>query len=71
MHATCFRPIKPAYLKKNPFRVFRTLLRSELLKDKEARDLTLDLLTRRNIFSSELLGILDVADRQNGRLMHI
>jgi uncharacterized glyoxalase superfamily metalloenzyme YdcJ len=68
MHATSFRPTSVASLKKNPFRVFTTLLRLELLKDAEARKLALEVLARRNIFSAELLKLLDTADRQGGRI---
>ena len=68
MHATSFRPTSVASLKKNPFRVFTTLLRPDLLKDAESRRLALDLLARRDIFSAELLSLLDAADKQGGRL---
>ncbi|RSM04980.1 hypothetical protein CDV31_009781 [Fusarium ambrosium] len=68
MHATCFRPIDLASLNKNPFRVFTTLLRPELLSDKEARDLATKLLARRSIFSSRLLGLISTAEAQNNRL---
>jgi uncharacterized glyoxalase superfamily metalloenzyme YdcJ len=68
MHATCFRPTTTAALKKNPFRVFTTLLRPDMLKDVETRDVALELLARRNIFSERLLELLDAADKQGGRL---
>ncbi|KUL84575.1 hypothetical protein ZTR_08775 [Talaromyces verruculosus] len=67
MHATCFRPIDTASLAVNPFRVFTTLLRPELIRSPAAHDLALQLLARRNIFSQELLRILDVANAQAGR----
>ncbi|KAL5341015.1 DUF1338 domain protein [Aspergillus crustosus] len=68
MHATCFRPIENAALARNPFRVFTTVLRPELLKSTSARDTALFLLSQRKIFSDELLDLLDVAERQGGRL---
>jgi uncharacterized glyoxalase superfamily metalloenzyme YdcJ len=68
MHATCFRPTSTAALKKNPFRIFTTLLRPDLLKDDEARSVAESLLGQRNIFSGELLMFLDIAERQGGRL---
>ncbi|CAO2658858.1 Nn.00g065810.m01.CDS01 [Neocucurbitaria sp. VM-36] len=68
MHATCFRPITVLALKRNPFRVFTTLLRPDLLKDEESRDLALNLLEHRNIFSTELLEVLDASDRQGKRM---
>jgi uncharacterized glyoxalase superfamily metalloenzyme YdcJ len=67
MHATCFRPIDTASLAANPFRVFTTLLRPELIRSPAAHDLALQLLGRRNIFSQELLRMLDVANAQAGQ----
>jgi uncharacterized glyoxalase superfamily metalloenzyme YdcJ len=66
MHATCFRPISTVALEKNPFRVFTTLLRPELLQDQEARDVALDLLDRRKIFSKDLLELLEIVEKSQG-----
>ncbi|PLB48788.1 DUF1338 domain protein [Aspergillus steynii IBT 23096] len=68
MHATCFRPTDVTSLERNPFRVFTTLLRPELLASHEARELSLSLLGQRKIFSHGLFDILDVAESQGGRL---
>lgn len=68
MHATCFRPRDEASLGRNPFRVFTSVLRTELLKDRKARELSLELLSKRNIFSDELIQLLDMGDAQGGRL---
>jgi uncharacterized glyoxalase superfamily metalloenzyme YdcJ len=68
MHATCFRPTTATALKRNPFRVFTTLLRPELLTNQGAKDMALDLLANRAIFSERLLAILDIAESQRGRL---
>lgn len=68
MHATCFRPVDGESLRKNPFRVFTSVLRPELIRDRTARALALDLLSKRNIFSDELMRLLDTADRNGGRL---
>ncbi|EEA19013.1 hypothetical protein TMatcc_010444 [Talaromyces marneffei ATCC 18224] len=67
MHATCFRPIDTASLATNPFRVFTTLLRPDLIRSPAAHDLALQLLERRNIFSKELLRMLDIATTQTGQ----
>ncbi|KAH8586384.1 hypothetical protein B0O99DRAFT_702838 [Bisporella sp. PMI_857] len=67
MHATAFRPITTKALEKNPFRVFTTLLRLELLST-EARKLTATLLEKRNIFSSALLKLIDIGEEQGGFL---
>ncbi|KAM0820222.1 hypothetical protein AB5N19_06041 [Seiridium cardinale] len=68
MHATCFRPTDASSLATNPFRVFTTLLRPELLRSDQARDLALRLLSKRQIFSGELLHMLDVAEQQDRKL---
>ncbi|KXH31265.1 hypothetical protein CSAL01_02862 [Colletotrichum salicis] len=69
MHATCFRPTSTQSLERNPFRVFTTLLRPELLKSGTARAVALELLARRNIFSDALLELLVTAEEfQDGRL---
>ncbi|KAJ3487492.1 hypothetical protein NLG97_g6398 [Lecanicillium saksenae] len=68
MHATAFRPITITSLEKNPFRVFTTLLRPELLSSQKARELSNALLIRRNIFSDALMRMLDTADSQDGHL---
>jgi uncharacterized glyoxalase superfamily metalloenzyme YdcJ len=68
MHATCFRPLEISSLDSNPFRVFTTLLRPELLVSENARRISLDLLDKRNTFSNVLLKILDEAEVKGGRL---
>lgn len=68
MHATCFRPRAVSSLDKNPFRVFTTLLRPELLASEEARKLSLALLGERKIFTDQLLELLDAAESQGGQL---
>lgn len=68
MHATCFRSTEVSSLDRNPFRVFTTLLRPELLASEEARRLSLDLLNQRKIFSDALLELLNILDAQDGRV---
>lgn len=68
MHATCFRPLDSAALGRNPFRVFTTLLRPDMLKDAQSKELALDLLCKRTIFSPELMKLLDIAEGQKHRL---
>jgi uncharacterized glyoxalase superfamily metalloenzyme YdcJ len=68
MHATCFRPRSRASLRRNPFRVFTSVLRPDLIRNAEARSLALGLLAKRNIFSPELLRLLELGDVQGGCL---
>ncbi|KZL82606.1 duf1338 domain protein [Colletotrichum incanum] len=66
MHATCFRPISTESLQRNPFRIFTTLLRPELLKSGTARDVSLNLIENRNIFSNALMELLSIAEDTTG-----
>ncbi|CAI6097320.1 unnamed protein product [Clonostachys chloroleuca] len=68
MHATCFRPSTEASLLKNPFRVFTSVLRPELLENQETKELAMELLSRRKIFSDNLMRLLDLGDIQGGSL---
>lgn len=67
MHATAFRPIQQEALAKNPFRVFTTLLRPELLSP-AARDLAMSHILQRNIFSDELMTLIEIGEDQKGFL---
>jgi len=66
VHATAFRPVEEAALRNNPFRVFTSLLRLELVRDEILRGAALDILAQRQIFSPALLDLLDEHDQQNG-----
>ena len=68
MHATCFRPIDPKSLEANPFRVFTTLLRPDLLQSDESKSIAASLLQQRTIFTPSLLKLLETAEMQNHRL---
>ena len=54
VHSTAFRPLDPDPLKRNPFRIFTSLLRLDLVNDSSLRDKAQSLLARRRIFSKEL-----------------
>lgn len=61
LHATAFRPISEEALRKNPFRVFTTLLRKDQLSPK-IRSVAESILEQRNLFTSRLLDIIDRAE---------
>jgi uncharacterized glyoxalase superfamily metalloenzyme YdcJ len=65
MHATAFRPLTSEALATNPFRVFTTLLRPELLAC-SARELAMSLLLRRSIFSPTLIELIHIGETQHG-----
>ncbi|KAJ5120137.1 hypothetical protein N7448_010806 [Penicillium atrosanguineum] len=63
MHATAFRPTSQDALSQNPFRVFTTVLRMDLLTGK-TRELAQRALKQRNIFTPRLIEILDMVDKK-------
>lgn len=65
MHATAFRPVSQQSLARNPFRVFTTLLRPELLEPRP-RELALSMIARRKIFTDELLDHVEQGEAQGG-----
>ncbi|KAF4468769.1 DUF1338 domain [Fusarium albosuccineum] len=55
VHATCFRPLTKEALAYNPFRVFTSLLRLELIQDQELRSQAAEILSKRNIFTTRYI----------------
>lgn len=51
VHSTAFRPVDDAALARNPFRVFTSLLRLELIENRALRERAEAILARRNIFT--------------------
>ncbi|WP_033070709.1 VOC family protein [Thalassospira australica] len=66
VHSTAFRPIDDAALKRNPFRVFTSLLRLELIEDKELRDQAEQILAQREIFTANAIKLISVAEDNGG-----
>lgn len=66
VHSTAFRPVGKVSLAANPFRVFTSLLRLEMIEDPSLRALAASLLARRRIFSDGLLALLDRWEAQGG-----
>ncbi|MBR0751921.1 VOC family protein [Bradyrhizobium jicamae] len=66
VHATAFRPIDDAALRRNPFRVFTSLLRLDLIGDETLRLEAERILGERRIFTPralELVGIFETEGR--------
>ncbi|KAJ5921465.1 hypothetical protein N7466_009791 [Penicillium verhagenii] len=59
VHATCFRPLTKESLSQNPFRVFTSLLRPEMIGDQQLRDHVEDILKARHIFSPRCLELMN------------
>ncbi|KAK4207432.1 hypothetical protein QBC37DRAFT_327418 [Rhypophila decipiens] len=59
LHGTAFRPTSEDLLRKNPFRVFTTVLRPDLIKSETVRSTAQRILRERELFSPELYKLLD------------
>lgn len=66
VHATAFRPVTEEALKINPFRVFTSLLRLELIDDEALRQEAAAILAQRRIFSATLLALLEKCEAEGG-----
>ncbi len=66
VHSTAFRPIDDEALRRNPFRVFTSLLRLEMIEDLALREEAAAILAKRSIFTAGCLAMIDVAERQGG-----
>ncbi len=66
VHSTAFRPVQLIHLEQNPFRMFTSLLRLDLIEDKELRKQVQALLDQRKIFTPEVLELIDQFEKQLG-----
>ncbi len=66
VHSTAFRPVGDAALKINPFRVFTSLLRLDLIEDAELREEARKTLDARQIFTAKAISLLEKAEMNGG-----
>lgn len=66
VHSTAFRPVEEASLAANPFRVFTSLLRLELIEDANLRQTAIDILSRRSIFTSRCVELIQKSEAEGG-----
>lgn len=69
VHSTAFRPITEEALRRNPFRVFTSLLRLELIEDRALREDVETVLAARRIFTPRVLELVGIFEAE-GRLTH-
>ena len=69
VHSTAFRPIGDAELKRNPFRVFTSLLRLDLIADEDLREASAQILSKRRIFTEDAIALTEKAERDGGLTM--
>ncbi|WP_225765103.1 VOC family protein [Stenotrophomonas sp. Marseille-Q4652] len=66
VHSTAFRPLDADALNRNPFRVFCSLLRLELIEDAALREQAAAILARRQIFTPGALALIEQCERDGG-----
>lgn len=66
VHSTAFRPVDDAALRANPFRIFTSLLRLELIEDQRLRSEASAILDARRIFTSGATALIEQAERDGG-----
>ncbi|MFL9927073.1 VOC family protein [Herbaspirillum lusitanum] len=66
VHSTAFRPVTDDALRRNPFRVFTSLLRLELIQDDSLRAAAEQALSRRAIFTPACLELIAKWEQQGG-----
>lgn len=66
VHSTAFRPVREENLARNPFRVFTSLLRLELIEDEELRREAAAILARRRIFTDGVLALIERFEQAGG-----
>ncbi|MGN0859977.1 MAG: VOC family protein [Stenotrophomonas sp.] len=66
VHSTAFRPLDAASLSRNPFRVFCSLLRLELIEDVALREQSAAILAKRNIFTDAAVALVAKAEAEGG-----
>lgn len=66
VHSTAFRPIDDDALRYNPFRLFTSLLRLELIEDQQLRQQAADILAARDIFTARCRQLVRLHQQQGG-----
>lgn len=66
VHSTAFRPVGDGALRQNPFRVFTSLLRLDLIEDEALREEARKTLAKRRIFSDATVALVEKAEAGGG-----
>ncbi len=66
VHSTAFRPTDDEALRRNPFRVFTSLLRLDLIDDVELRQQAAAILAQRDIFTTRCRRLLKLFEKEGG-----
>ncbi|MEG0919965.1 MAG: VOC family protein [Comamonas sp.] len=68
VHSTAFRPVATTSLNRNPFRVFTSLLRLDLIEDAALREQAAAILAKRTIFTARALALITQCEAAGGLL---
>lgn len=66
VHSTAFRPVDDGALRRNPFRLFTSLLRLDLIDNAELRERAADILAQRDIFTAGVREQIECFESQGG-----
>ncbi|WP_298626120.1 DUF1338 family protein [uncultured Legionella sp.] len=66
VQATAFRPLNDLDLKNNPFRVFTSLLRTELIEDQDIQAMVIKILAARDVFTPRVRELIALNKAQGG-----
>lgn len=66
VHSTAFRPVSDSALRRNPFRIFTSLLRMELIHDEALRAQAAAILAARDIFTPGCRALIALHQQQGG-----
>lgn len=66
VHSTAFRPVHRENLSVNPFRVFTSLLRLDLIQDEDLRKNAQAVLDNRTIFTDKCIAYIEQAEKDGG-----
>ena len=66
VHSTAFRPIASQSIRQNPFRVFTSLLRLELIDDIALRNSAQKIIQARDIFTDKVRELVNTAEQNSG-----
>lgn len=66
VHSTAFRPVEDEALRRNPFRLFTSLLRLELISDARLRERAESILAEREIVTPEAVALIERCEAQGG-----
>lgn len=66
VHSTAFRPLELEELNANPFRIFTSLLRLDLINDDSLRQRAEAILDNRTIFTEGVLKLIEAFEKQKG-----